>query len=178
MKRLESLIVPNTVEVPSVRMLIYSSLAKDYLTLPFTISFVRVGRLVVELETRNHVNWSPKTQRLMLVRMLIAVKSFHRFLPDILRASTPQVNSLVTVYERFLWKRLRKKSIPELLTILQADLKTMYQQSLIFRYPNTLLIDGTLSSRDILGLLVVRFLSFWREVSTQVILRESPIIST
>lgn len=105
-------------------------------------------------------------QRAMLLHTLIAIRTFHRFCAVILKCpNTVQVSSLVTVYQRFLWKRYRKKSVKEICSILLSELEENQQNSLIFLFPSTLSIDISHSSRDILGLLIIRFLSFYQAVS-------------
>lgn len=175
MKKSKCSTVLSTDQLHSVRTLICSSLPQIYLKKPFTLPLLRVGRLVVEFESRNPANWLPRTQRAMLVRTLIAVHLFRLFLPAIFHLNTQLANTLVMDVSRFYWKRLRRKSIREICRMTLSDLQVMETKSFIFQYPNTLLIDSSLSSKDILGLLVIRFLSFYQEALNLARLSETPL---
>ena len=99
------------------------------------------------------------TQRLMLVRMLISLLIFRHSYMIISGRNIPFLRIWVSIVSRILW--LPCSAINQVIcNMLEKLIRTVYEQSLIFRYPNTLLIDTSLYSRDLVAL-IMRFITFY-----------------
>ena len=120
--------------------------------------FLRVGRMLIRTDSIEVLK-SPVILRVTSRRMLIAVLTFLQFFPKISRKNilTPKV--LVWLFVIFNSVRYWRKSNEEISRIILTQ-RNALEASLLFRCPNTLLIDISLTSKEMVHLLILRFMTF------------------
>ena len=139
----------STVVEDTVRIAIFSCTLDRMMKKKSNNVFLRLGRMTVETP-KDFVLKSQETQRLTLLRMLIAVITFHRYFKRILLdKDVTSLNRSVSACLASLSRKYSKKPIEETCHTVEELLKTESPNLIAFHCPNTLLIDTSLNSREV-----------------------------
>lgn len=158
--------VLSTAQKHTVRIFICSYSFAHAMSRSSERSFLRVGRLLIAHERRT-ISKSLAMQRLMLRRTLTAICLLPLFirLPFLNRSIRCQkaLAWFMSVLVFSLFSLLPRKAV---WFMVSRQIDKVYQAFLPFRYPNTLLVDTSLSSRDILWSLMMRFCAYYDYLSS------------
>ena len=117
---------------------------------------LRVGRFLIYLDSREPLKEVSEVQA-MLHRMLISLLTFHLFLKITSNRNIPIPKVLAFLIRNILSVIFWRSSNEVLLNILLRGQKMGTSEYLMYLFPHMLLIDISLSSKDILVVLLARY---------------------
>ena len=139
----------------TVRISTYSCGLEKQIQKSFVLPLIRVGLLVI-YSCSPELLKKPIELQVMCRRMLIAVLTFLSFLKRPFLQNILIVKVSVAVINFFLYLRFCRSSNQDISLILAKKLEKESPILLSALFPNTLYIDTSLSSRDIVALLALR----------------------
>lgn len=153
----------------TVRISTYSSSFPERPNLPSEMPLLRVGRIVIKICSEG-ISKSPETAQVMSRRMLMAIIAYTRCCRTLLQGKNTRI-ARNSVYRatRFVLKRYLTASIDVLCNLVQRLLQKEHPSLFAFQFPSTLLIDTSLSLKDIVGLLMIRSLSIYEALQAHVL---------
>ena len=129
----------------------------------FEVPLLRVGRMVIYRVSPGPLK-KPSEHLLMLRRTLIAALTFQISLENIFLLNTHIVRVLVCLMSCFLWIKFWRSSLADISRYLCKTVTKSAHPSLSYLFPNTLYIDTSLNSRDIIALFLLRYVTLWDEL--------------
>ena len=156
-------VAPNTEQPISVRTRTFSSLSIPNTWKRSELTLLRVGRLLIQTDYVG-LSKSPNTLQVTYRRTLIALLLYHYSYKKVLFARNTLLRStLAKIIIFFHYVRFSLLPTDTILRIM-SQMRFALQETIPFAFPSTLLVDISLSSKDILGLLLVRFSTFYNDL--------------